>query len=920
MTWVGDTLFARLLRVLARQVCRHPRWFLYPQILLFVVSVVYSATHWKEDMDQDNLVGGSTHQVYMKFREEFPGEDELAVVVQSDDMERNRQFVERLAARLEPETNLFTDVFYKGDLRAMGRKALLFIPEDDLKRMQQILGDEKPFIQEFTKANNLDSFFGLINKQFRTAKQEENAQNNALIGSIPMLQHIVDQASDSLSRPGTPVSPGVTALFGDGEEAERRMYTTFAHGQIYLVTARPRNTDVVAKAVERMRLLVRQTEIEVPGLNVGLTGKPVLDYDEMAQATRDSILASVVTLIICSLIFIYAYRETGRPLKAVACLIIGLGYTMAYTFLVVGHLNILTVTFAPILIGLAIDFGIHLITRYEEEMRHGSTPAQAVDRAMIFTGQGIITGALTTAMAFLAMGLTRFKGIQEMGIISGGGLILCLFPMMTALPVLLMKGRQNVIDHQHAMKAEKRARIENFWLQRPGLVVGVTLFLCAAAALQFYKVGFDYNLLHLQSRGLPSVVYERKLLFSGQSILSAAVVADSLPEARRIEEKMKKLPLVASVDYDDRGDAVFDLLTRDQTHKLELVNAIKKDVSDLHFAGVDTEPVRLHDLSATLYRTMGYLGQAAASVEKDRPELAKQLLSLRLAVSDFRVKMLSGDPSIPQRLQKFQQVLFEDIGQTFETIKNQDTSSHLQPEDLFPAAHNEFIGRTGKYKVEAFPKNDVWEHTNQQAFIAELQQALGPNGDKVTGEPVQLYEYTTLLKDSYQQAALYALAAIAFMVLLHFRSIPCVILSLLPVAIGSIWTAGLMGLFGIPFNPANIMTLPLVIGIGVTNGIQILNRVAEEQNPRILAKSTGKAVLVSGLTALTGFGSLTLAKYQGLQSLGLVMATGIAACLVAALTFLPAALNILARYGWSVTKKRPSSDNARSPLGLEEPR
>jgi predicted RND superfamily exporter protein len=129
-----------------------------------------------------------------------------------------------------------------------------------------------------------------------------------------------------------------------------------------------------------------------------------------------------------------------------------------------------------------------------------------------------------------------------------------------------------------------------------------------------------------------------------------------------------------------------------------------------------------------------------------------------------------------------------------------------------------------------------------------------------------------------------------------------------------------MGLFGIQFNPANIMTLPLVIGIGVTNGIHILNRVAEERNPGILAKSTGKAVLVSGLTALTGFGSLTLAKHQGIQSLGLVMAAGIAACMIAALTFLPGALNILTRCGWSITKKRPSSDNARSPLGLEEPR
>ena len=115
----------------------------------------------------------------------------------------------------------------------------------------------------------------------------------------------------------------------------------------------------------------------------------------------------------------------------------------------------------------------------------------------------------------------------------------------------------------------------------------------------------------------------------------------------------------------------------------------------------------------------------------------------------------------------------------------------------------------------------------------------------VTGTPVQLFEYTKLLKDSYIQAAYYALAAIALMVLLHFRSITFMVLALLPVAIGTIWMGGLMGAFGIPFNPANIMILPLVIGIGV-NGIHILNRFVEERNPRN-PKSTGKAVFVSGL-------------------------------------------------------------------------
>jgi predicted RND superfamily exporter protein len=134
------------------------------------------------------------------------------------------------------------------------------------------------------------------------------------------------------------------------------------------------------------------------------------------------------------------------------------------------------------------------------------------------------------------------------------------------------------------------------------------------------------------------------------------------------------------------------------------------------------------------------------------------------------------------------------------------------------------------------------------------------------------------------------------MVYIHFRSITAVILALLPVVIGTLWLAGCMGWFNIEINLANIMTLPLVIGIGVTNGIQILNRFAEERTPGILSRSTGKAVLVSGLTAIAGFGSLILAKHQGMHSLGQIMALGLTMCMLAALTFLPAFLNLLGRW------------------------
>ena len=428
----ADTLLARVLSRLTVAVCRHPRWFVYPQAALFLACVVYTARYLETDMNRDNLVGPNhkNHENYLRLQKEFPQQgNDLEVVVEGENLEKNRQFVERIAAKMEAETNLFRDVFYEQSLSVMGAKALLFADESDLVELKQKLDDALPFLRQFTRTTNLISFFDQVNTDFRTAPRETNAQTESLMQAIPALTRIVTQATDCLGRPGTPPSPSVTSLFNAGSETN--IYITFDHGRIFLVSAHAPTGELNNAAIERLRQLVRETQVEVPGLNVGLIGEPVLDYDEMKQSQKDITLASIVSLVLCALIFIYGYNETGRPVKATACLVIGLAYTLAFTTLTVGHLNILTITFVPMLIGLAIDFGVHLVTRYEEELRHGKTEEAAMTKAMVFTGQGIFTGALTTAGAFLAMAFTHFKGIQEMGIICGGGLLLCLVPMMT---------------------------------------------------------------------------------------------------------------------------------------------------------------------------------------------------------------------------------------------------------------------------------------------------------------------------------------------------------------------------------------------------------------------------------------------------------------------------------------------------------
>src|ERR1019366_718582 len=267
------------------------------------------------------------------------------------------------------------------------------------------------------------------------------------------------------------------------------------------------------------------------------------------------------------------------------------------------------------------------------------------------------------------------------GIICGGGLIVCLVPMLTLLPVLLLRGRQNVIDHK-IHEDEKRARIENIWLSRPVLVTAIIVVTCGLAASQLRKVKFDYNLLNMQSAGLPAVVYEQKLIVSAdKSVLFGAVVATNLDEAVQLEKQIRTLTnVVADVE------SIAGFLHQEQNTKLKLISEIK-------------------GLVAPLQNTS----------------------------QDFRKAMLAGDrvalAEHADTLGQFQRALFDDLRGTFGTLQQQDDRAALRIEDLPPALRNRFVGEHGKFLLQVYPKKYVWQRDNQKEFIDTLRAALDPQGN-----------------------------------------------------------------------------------------------------------------------------------------------------------------------------------------------
>lgn len=892
----------RWLGRLAALISENPNAFIYPQILLFGLCVFYTITQLQFNTNRSDLVGAEKryHRNFLDYKTTFQNQDEIVTIVESEDVNRNREFIERLGNRLHQEPDIFRDVFFKGNFQTLGPKSLQLIKEiEDVKALEEKLKSALPLLNQFTQVTNLTEMVRTINRQFRQSgkaepSKEEPQDPHPLASSLPLLSSLLNQTRHSLHQAEPIIPPAVSGLLGTSPRDTAKEYIQFDEGRLFLITAQPVSDEFEKIAVRRLRTLVKEVQTVVPGVNVGVTGKSVLELDEMQQSRKDTTKATVISLLLVMLIFIFGYQETARPIKATLCLLISLGYTMGFTTLTVGHLNILTIAFVPMLIGLAIDFGVHLITRYEEELSYGKTNALSLKNALTYTGIGIFTGCFTTAGAFLAMGITEFKGIREMGIITGGGMILSLIPMMTMLPALLLKGKQNVLDHTITTKNDdKRERMERLWLDRPKVVIGLALSLSIVAVSQIPKVYFDYNLLNLQTHGLEAVNFEHKLIHSGEkSILFGAVIANSLEEASVIETKVNLLPSVASVD------SMASYIASTNQEKLNLLESIRSTAAAIHLPTPDEE---LLDISA-FHQSLTFLGSysklAIRSIHANGSgqSFAPELNILLEAIQNLQKDIQNLDKSFVQkRLTQFQTKLFTEMNGMINSLANQETRTGITLSELPKLLKNRFIGSDGRLLVQVYPKSNVWERSHQETFLKDLR-TLDPENDNspvITGTPVQLYEYTELLKLSYQEAALYALVAIMVLVWIHFRSFLTVVLAMLPVFIGTLWLLGLMGLLNIPFNPANIMTLPLVIGIGVTNGIHILNRYHEEAHPSIFAKSTGKAVLVSALTTMAGFGSLMLANHQGIASLGYVMSIGVATCMIAGLGVLPCLLKII---------------------------
>ena len=894
----------RMLRAWAKIVVARRNLVLWITLGLVVAAGILTGTRLVIRNSTLDLIrkDSPVFQKYLAYMEEFDVRDEIVVVLKSDDLKASRQAANHLAEKLKTEKGL-SRVYYRHDFSPMADRLLLLAEEEQLTGIRRQMEELATLVKGNKKALNLNGILGEASSKFNDPYLRKSSNWQEFIPFIEEFVRNLKRLAKDLEKP---VEEG-NGKKGLGELSEfeadllKNEYLSLGEdGKTILMLLRPsveeqKSATPFTGVIQRVRKLVEQTRPEFSNVTMGVTGEPVLLDDELRQSERDMIFASILTLTLIVILFFIAYGEFTRPLMAVVALLASIVICLGMTTAVIGHLNIISQAFIVMILGLGIDFGIQFLGRYEEGISLRQSPAEAVENTMGTTGSALLTGGGTTAAAFYAMCFNDFTGLTELGWIAGTGVLLALAASLSVLPALLLwRDRKGAHAKVGAMLrfgfGEKLDRKLTF---HPYLVLTGAAVLTWFAWQQSRKITFDYNLLHLQNPQMESVQLTRELLDTGKgSVIYGVAIADSVEQADRMADELREKAAVSKVR------TLGDFVPRDQNKRMEEVNRIAQVAGQISLdtGGDQTVDVAkakkdleflLESSQEGAKQAKSYIGlskrarQAVETFEKLIPPLERAVAALDKL-----------DPvEAEKRLERHQVKLVGSIVQNLDWLKTQRGDCPLTTEDLPPELKQRYLSKNGKVLLEIEPAVDVWERKPTEEFVGEIQTV----APEATGTPVMNLEYIDLLKESYVQAAFYAAGVVVVLIFLLFRRIKDVILTLLPLGIGILWMFGLLGFFKIQLNPANIVTLPMILGIGVAFGVYVVARYREEGKVRIFESSTGKAVVLSACTTLFGFGSMLFGEYRGLVSLGLVMSLGVICTLISAVVILPQILSLMDR-------------------------
>jgi len=874
-------------------------------VILGGAAVYYSYYHLEMVTSRDVLVSSDDRLIRLskEIDRQFGSRDNLVVVVENTDKTRSIQFVEALARELRRDPETFREIFYRVDPEKFKKWGLLYVEQQQLEDFRKKLLDHRRELAAMAADPKLLRFFQVVNEEItRAAIGEiftgflEEKPVKEKIPNLGFLQATLREMDHALSGGSKYTSPLKSIFPGSITDLSQEGYflTENDRYMIFLVTSQEDGYTVTSKGLQQLRRAVDKVKAGFPGLQVGVTGPAALEADEMTSAMADVGLASWLSLLSQMLLITLFFRSVKRALVQGLVLFMGLCWTFGVATLVVGHLNILSIVFGPLLLGIAVDFGIHWYSRFEEEQ--GPRPRSTAETwrcTMRQATPGILYAALTAAVSVLPLIFTGFKGLMELGLIITLGITLHIFLSLVFLPALAVVTERCSSAPEDGFEAECPGKPQPFLAIRwrhPLVIVLLGALVTVLGGVSLYHVPFDLNPLHLQNPQTESVVWEMKLIQESKySTTYGTLMVIGFKELPETIDALKKLNTVSQVE------SILSFLPAHVGAKQRLIKELEPVIRGVKFPPAPPSPSNPAELAPILGRIHFKLSRAEETdwAPEDRPTQEQLNEVNRLLLRLISLLNSRGDSEVKPRLAWFEKKFLTDLRDNWDLLQENLKWAGQPPviQDLPWDVRDRFISNQGTYLIRIFPSQDIWNPQPLGRFVKDLIH-VDPN---VVGDPILLHAFTRDFRNACLWAAGMALLGIAVLVFFLMRSLKLMLLALIPLIVGTALTVSMMWLLDVPFNQANVLFLPLILGEGVEYGIIILARWQLEESAReiTLPASTAKGVLLAALTTALGFGSLMISGHRGTFGLGMLSTVGSLCVLLAALSILPALLRLL---------------------------
>jgi len=786
--------------------------------------------------------------------------DGILVVIDGDSPAAARQAADALAARLADRQELFADVDVPGGGPFFARNALLYLSVEQLEELTDRLSRVQPFLAVLARDQSLVALAELL----ADALDRHRAGTVTGIDLAPAVERIAEVIEATVAGRRAPDPWGSAVLGGSaGEEARQRIV---ALRPVRESSTLEGDAPELAAVHEAVRALGLGPEA---GVRVRITGEPVMNYEELQVVARQSWRVATISVVLFTATVVLALRSARAVLALVAALVASLVWSNAAAAATVGALNTISAAFNVLIVGLGGEFGIHFSMRYVELLGGGRSRHEALVGTAESTGAALLSSAVTTSIGFGMFLLTSFTGVAQLGLITAMGMFLALASTFSVLPAVLALGREP--QRVRAIRVPSwLAEIDRLPLRYARGVRWTALVTAVGALFLLPRIRFDYNLVRLHDRSTESVAtFEELLSRSGTSPWTADVIAPSLAAASVLAERLRALPEVAA------ARTVLDWIPAEQDTKRDILATAALFVPE----AVELGPAQSDaERRAALERLYG-VARATAAASGLGPaagRLAAALGSVLAASAGGSVSLVDLEHrlvgSLPDQIRDLQQLVRPDV------VTLASLPSELRAQ---------MLAEDGRARVSVLPAENVGDSHALERFVASVRR-LAPDAG---GLGVYVVEWGRIAWRAMLGALAGGVACMLLVLSLLWRGIRDPLLAFFPLGLAAVLTCAALVLLGRPFNFANVIVLPMLVGMSIDSGIHLVHRHrTEPEQEDVLATSTARAVFYSTLTTMLAFGSLALASHGGISAIGELLTIGVGLVLLCYVVVLPAVL------------------------------